>query len=355
MKIKNIINPNTIAGAALLNIILSIIVMAMVFGIFLTYKTYNQKESTIRKTKKRYTQFYKKIILNDINYVHNFIKDKRSNAEKMVKASINDHVLNASSIANHIYSINKETDQSQLMLEIKEALRPIHWGNKEYFFILNNTGSYVLNTEKPELETLISTDIKLIKENMEMVQIAETHGSGFYKYKEKDPIKNIVNPSKLVFVQQFKPFDWVLGASTYLSDTERNIKEEVLSRIAEMGQGKNRYLFVLQDNGLCLYHPLEKFNKKFLLDYTAKDGERVIAKLIDTTKTNKNGDYYQYFWENPASDKIAPKISFIVNIKGWKWTVGTGVYLEDMEQAIEIENLNYEKGLKNNLIAIFLI
>ncbi len=355
MKIKEIINPRTIAGAALLNVILAIAVMAIIVEIFLTYKMHRQHKEIIKKTEQSYTQFYKEIIYNDIQNVHNFIKYKKSNTEQRVKASLKNHVLNAYSVANHIYSINKTTNPSQLMLEIKEALRPIHWGNKEYFFIFNNDGSYRLNADKPELEASVASETQLFNDNLTMIQIAETKGSGFYRYKEKKSTKDIVESFKIVFVKKFEPFNWIIGAGTHLSDTERNVKDEVLDRIAEMGKSKNQYIFVLQNNGFCLYHPLEEFNRKFILDYTSKNGEKVIAKLIDTAINNKNNGYYQYLWKKPSSGKILPKMSFVMHIKDWNWTIGTGVYLDEMEKAIAIENKKYENELKKNIIAIILI
>ncbi len=355
MKIKNIINPKTIAGAALLNVALAIGIMAIIFSFFLYYKMQKQNKETIKEIEQRYTEFYKKIIFSDINYVLNFIRDKRSNTEKKVRASVKDHVLNAFSVANHIHSMNKNANQDQLMLEIKEALRPIHWGKKEFFFILNSDGSFVLNTDKPELETFVPDDILQLNENQNMAQIAENLGSGFFKYKENKPTDISADSFKIGFVKKFEPFNWIIGAGAYLNDTERDTKNEVLSRIAEMDNGESRYVFVLQENGFCLYHPLEKFNKKLLLEYTGEDGEKVIANLIETAKKKKNNGYHKYMWENPNTGKVVPKMSFVARVKGWNWTIGTGVYLEVMEKAIEKERDNYEKNLKNNIAAIVLI
>ncbi len=355
MIIKKFINPRTIAGAALLNVILAITVMAIIFELFLTCKMHRQHNATIKKTTQRYTQFYKKILSNDIENVKNFIKYKRSNAEKKIRESLKNHVLNAYSIANHLNSMNKKTNTSQLMLEIKEALRPIHWGNKEYFFIFNKDGSYKLNTEKPELEMIVASKTQPFTENLAMMKIAQTRGSGFYRYKEKPYGKNVAESFNIAFVKKFKPFNWVIGAASHLADTERNTKNEVLNRIAEMGRDKNQYIFVLQDNGFCLYHPLKKFNKKLLLDFISKDGKKVVADLIDTAVNNKNNGYYKYNWEKPSTGKIAPKMSFVIHIDDWNWTIGTGVYLDEMEKTISLENKTYEKELKKNMVAIILL
>ncbi|MCP3901691.1 MAG: PAS domain S-box protein [Desulfobacteraceae bacterium] len=355
MNIKEIINPRTIAGAALLNVILAITAMTIIFEFFLTYKMHKLHNETIKKTEQRYTQFYKKIISNDIENVDNFIKYKRSNTEKRVRESLKNHVLNAYSVAEHLYSMNQKTNQNQLILDIKEALRPIHWGNKECFFIINNNGSYLLNTSKPELETIVLPDAKLSNENLAMVRITENKESGFYKYKTKKTSEDIVDSFKIAFIKKFEALGWVLGAGIHLSDTEINTKNEVLDRIAEMGKSRNRYVFVLQNNGFCLYHPLEEFNKKFVLDYTSRNGEKVIANLIDTAINKKNDGYYQYSWKKPSSGRITPKMSFVKHIKDWNWTIGTGVYLDEMRQIIDIENKQYIKELKNSIFIIILM
>jgi two-component system, NtrC family, sensor kinase len=354
MNIKDMLNPKTIAGATLLNITLAIGAMAIIFIFFLTYKTQKQIKKTIEETEQRYTEFYKRIMSNDIKYVRNFIKDTRRNTEKKVRASIKDHVLNAFSIANHINSINKGTDQTQLMLEIKEALRPIHWGEKEFFFIIDDNGAFILNTDKPETETPVPTDQNQLAENMKMAQLVGKQDSGFYTFK-KNSNTSSSDSYRIAFVKKFKPFNWTIGAGAFSDEAESSIKNEVLSRIAEMDNGASRYVFVLQDNGFCLYHPLKKFNKKFILDYTGDDGEKVIANLIDIAKNNKQSGYHQYQWENPSSGKVGPKMSFVTHIDNWKWTIGTGIYLEEMEKAIELEKKHYEKDLKSNIIAIILI
>ncbi len=354
MKLKKFIDPHTIAGAALLNVALAISVMALVFGFFLSYKMYQQKEETIKKTKQRYIQFYKKIMSNDIKNIYNFIKYKKASTHTSAKASLKNHVLNAHSIASHIYSMNRNTNRSRLMLEIKEALRPVHWGDKEHFFILNMNGSYGLNTDKPELEGVISINNELRDENLAVIQASMAKGACFYKYKEKNLTKSIIDSYKIVFVKKFEPLNWIFGAGMYLSDTQRNAKNEVLNRIAEMSKTKDRYIFVLQNNGFCLYHPQEEFNKKFILDYTLKNGERVIENLIDTAINNKNNGYYQYLWKNP-SGQITPKMSFVMHIRDWNWTIGTGMHLDEMEKTTAHENKKYAKEIKKNIIAIILM
>ena len=74
------------------------------------------------------------------------------------------------------------------------------------------------------------------------------------------------------------------------------------------------------------------------MDYTGEDGEKVIANLIETAKYNKNNGYHRYLWANPSSGKIAPNMSFVAHIKNWNWTIGTGVYLEEMESQINYPN-----------------
>ncbi len=352
MKLKNIFNPKTIAGAALLNVILAIGIMAIIFSFFLYYKMHKQNQDAIKKIEQRYTEFYKKLIFNDVNHILNFINNQRSKTKAKVKASIKNHVLNAFSVANHIHSINKDKNLNQLMLEIKEALRPIHWGNKEFLFIIRQDGSFVLNTDKPELESLKPPAIAQLKENLKIMQIDKNKDSGFFNYQT---YSKHTSSSKIIFVKKFKQFNWFICAGVYFDDIERNTKNEILSRIAEMDNGKIRYTFVIQDNGFCLLHPIKKFNKKMLLDYLDQENREIIANIIRTAKNRKNNGFIKYMWEDPSTGIIMPKMSYVAHINDWKWTIGTGVYLKEMKKAIKNEKQNFETNFTDNIIAVVLI
>lgn len=63
---------------------------------------------------------------------------------------------------------------------------------------------------------------------------------------------------------------------------------------------------------------------KNLLDLKDADGKFVIKDLITVAKNG--GGWHQYKWENPTTQKIADKASYVVKVDDTLW-LGCGIYL----------------------------
>ncbi len=64
---------------------------------------------------------------------------------------------------------------------------------------------------------------------------------------------------------------------------------------------------------------------KNLINLKDADGKLVIKDLIGVAK--KGGGWHQYKWENPATNKIADKASYVVKVNEDLW-LGCGIYLQ---------------------------
>jgi len=61
---------------------------------------------------------------------------------------------------------------------------------------------------------------------------------------------------------------------------EASIKKEFLARISQQTDDPDQYIFVLQADGFCLFHPLEKYHRKNILNQRSHDGRLIIKELI---------------------------------------------------------------------------
>lgn len=62
--------------------------------------------------------------------------------------------------------------------------------------------------------------------------------------------------------------------------------------------------------------------------------ENLFKAFVDVTRENGEG-YVDYLWPKPTPEglsEIQPKISYVKLFKPWKWIVGTGVYIDDIEK-----------------------
>ncbi|NOX35624.1 MAG: PAS domain S-box protein [Deltaproteobacteria bacterium] len=356
MELKNIINPRSLSGTGFLSILITILIIAPTIGSFWVFSEYNQKKEELVKIKEQYTRFYKTRLLNDINNVINFIDYKKSNTETRVKTLVKERVHHAYSLASHIYTMDKFKEPGEkIKSKIIETLRPIRWDNgRGYFFILNYDGFMVLNADLSEMEGKDTKKLKDINGKSiikDMVSLARKNDSGFYRYKWSKPDSTGNDHVKITYVKNFKPLNLVICAGFYLEDMEANIKKEILNRVAQLTDHKDQYIFVFKKDGFCLSHPLKKYYRKNIINHTAPDGRKIVRELIDVSN-KKGGGYITYPWEKPSTGKIADKLSYAVSVKDWGWTIGTGVYLDEVAKTIETEKKLFKKTLKRNVLII---
>lgn len=125
------------------------------------------------------------------------------------------------------------------------------------------------------------------------------------------------------------------------------LKERIVSSIEHLFSKKNSssYIFIYTLEGSNISDPNKPKNlNKKMSQLKNANGFDVLGALIEKAKTG--GGYVEYFWDNPVTKKISKKISYVTGFEPYGWLVGTGVYLD------EIENLMMERKrvLKERLI-----
>ncbi len=356
MKLKTAINPKSLAGTGFISVLITIFIVAPTIGSFWIVNEISQKNQELKELEEQYTSFYKTILYNDVNNVMNFIEYKRSNTRQRVESIVKERVHHAYSLASHIYGMDlTNASVARVKEKIIETLRPLRWDNGVgYFFILDYNGVSVLNADNPAMENTDTSDLKDIDGRYiikDMVSLARENDSGFYTYRWTRPGVTGRGHSKITFVKNFKPLNWVICAGFYIADMETHIKNEILDRIAQLTTDQDKYIFVLQKNGFFLFHPLENYHRKNIINHKSNDGRPVIRELINVSRTF-GGGYIRYPWEKPSTGEIEEKLSYAVSVEDWEWTVGKGIYLDDVKQIIEAKKASFKVALRRKILII---
>lgn len=150
-----------------------------------------------------------------------------------------------------------------------------------------------------------------------------------YSSKQKDLIKEDIKKT-LKFIEyyhsQFKNIK-----------TEEEIKNDVLNSIELMRDKKDvdDYVFIYDFEGTLLYYPISKAKIGLnLYEFKDPSGKKVIKEIIDVSK-KKDGGFVQYIWYKPAIAKDALKISYALSYDPWNWTIGTGLYLDEIDEIVK--------------------
>ena len=166
-----------------------------------------------------------------------------------------------------------------------------------------------------------------------------------YTNSQKELLKNDVN-SIISFIKYYD--------NKYKNTKpQETIKKEVLEALHELRNDNiNEYLFIYDFDGVSLYSPISKDKEGHkYLELKDKEGREVIKELI-TVSQKPNGGYINYLWYKLAIFKDAKKISYANSYKDWNWTIGRGVYLDEIDKLVKEKEEEYNQKISNYTLQI---
>ncbi len=118
--------------------------------------------------------------------------------------------------------------------------------------------------------------------------------------------------------------------------------------------GDDGYFFVYHEDGTSVVHPTEPYRVgQNFLDLRGQNGEPTIQILIENAKNG--GDYYRYFWNQPSTEQITEKISYSRFFPKWKWMLGTGVYLDSVNEQLQTIQNAIDQQVDSTRLTILII
>ncbi len=184
-----------------------------------------------------------------------------------------------------------------------------------------------LNTYSEHKDELKKLEQNYIQSQKELIKNATQRAIRYISYKHKTVTKD-------TNIQILK---------AELVDTIENMRD------IRKGSG---YIFIYTFAGVNIADPILKYNAgKNLIKFKDPNGKLVIKELIDISK-QPNGGFVEYVWNKPTTHKLTDKISYAMAYKPWSWMVGSGVYLDDIENVLKQHKEQYRKKIIKYIIQI---
>ena len=115
-----------------------------------------------------------------------------------------------------------------------------------------------------------------------------------------------------------------------ISDAEA--RKRAAARISAMRYGRDDYFWINDMHPRMVMHPMRpELNGTDLTDNKDPNGKRLFMEFVDTVKRQSAG-VVAYDWPKPGATTPQPKMSYVAGFAPWNWVVGTGVYIDDLEQ-----------------------
>lgn len=121
-------------------------------------------------------------------------------------------------------------------------------------------------------------------------------------------------------------------------------RQTAARRISSLRFGPNRkdYYWVLDYEPTMIAHPyrpdLIGKNLSELEDYK---GTPLIMNMVEESEETGEA-FVSYYWQwKDQPGKVAPKISFVKRYEPWNWIIGTGLYIEELQNRIASRNRDH--------------
>lgn len=129
-----------------------------------------------------------------------------------------------------------------------------------------------------------------------------------------------------------------------LSEEEAQKKTKEIFRDLEFGE--DGYFFVYDYNGVNLAHPKKpQLEGKNLWQVKDTNGVFLIQSLV--REARNGGGYTDYLWDKPSRGREVGKIGYSLAFDDWQWMIGTGLYIDDLEDAVA----EVQKEVDDNIIS----
>ena len=168
-----------------------------------------------------------------------------------------------------------------------------------------------------------------------------------YTNNQKELIKNHVN--------------YVINFIDYYNNLNKDIKsketiqKEVLNVIDKLhlnGNTSSDYIFIYDFEGNIIQSSIKKDTQgRNSLNIVDVNGKEVIKELIKTSKKDFGG-YVNYVWFKPEINKDVNKISYAKAYNNWGWTIGKGVYLDEIDKLVSAKEEEYNQKISNYTLQI---
>ena len=354
----------SIKGKILLLSLITIIIVSVAIAVDSIYSIKSFSAKNIENFK---NEAYIKKELELKNYVSLAVKTveayhNRTSIDK-IKVEVQEQLKNQTNFLFSILEAEYEKSKGSLSEEaLKNRLKSIvdstRYGNTGYFWINDTESVMIIHPIKPELngKNLVEYKDKGGKQIFkEFATVAKANGEGFVDYVWPKP--GFEAPQlKVSFVKLFKPYNWVIGTGEYVEDVTSKMQAEALKTISEMRYANNDYFWINDSTPKMIMHHVSKHldGKDLSANVDAK-GKKLFVEMTKISNENKAGGLVKYWWDKPEKkNDQKEKFSYVQKFEPWDWIIGTGAYVDDIENEVALMETNINEEISKIIVSILI-
>ena len=282
---------------------------------------------------------------------------------------------------------NDEVTIAEAQEMAKEEMKDIKYDGTDGYIWINDTTypipKMIMHPKERLLNGLVLDDPKYNcaignRQNIWVTSFEITQRSarneGFFYYLWDKQNQNCLNPNvmKLAYVKLFPQWGWIIGTSIYINEVKKDIKDEIKAQIKAMRYNDGKGYFWLnntdESSPQFVMHPINPSRENKPLEGKLSKYKDATRKFIKVCREKKERpEDYGRGYVNYVTDKSTekgviknvPKLSYVRLHEPLDWIIGTGTYIDDIDETIKEKRREVNKKindlLTNIIIATILI
>jgi|GEM_PF-4023504 len=109
-------------------------------------------------------------------------------------------------------------------------------------------------------------------------------------------------------------------------------KARAISAVAAMSSRQGDYLWINDLSPRMVWHPMAQWLDRDLSTFVDADGRVLFKEFVERTAADGKA-MVTYRWTDPKTGRMSEKLSYVERFAPWGWVVGSGLYLDDMQES----------------------
>ncbi len=318
--------------------IVTVILIAFFTIYFFIQNQYKYFEEESKRVEEEFILKQKNILKKEINTVLSYIDYHEKKAQTEIKIRVKKKV---ELLYNQLMILvkNKNLNNYEKTQLIKQLIDLKTKEENNYFFAYDVQNDRFIHASNRNIQKEFELDDKFIKN---------------YLYPDTGNFIELKN--KLVYIKHISKIDWIIGI---VEDSQKNIvqiKKDLIKYIETLRYENNGYIWIHDINYHLIAHPFRKDSiGKYDIDLKDASGQLVTKKFIDETIKNPNGVFVEYNWQKPNDEEFTNKLGYFKLYKKWNWVVGSGLYMNDIQNSILVNKKFLEKRVDKYIQTVVII
>jgi diguanylate cyclase (GGDEF)-like protein len=112
-------------------------------------------------------------------------------------------------------------------------------------------------------------------------------------------------------------------------------REGILEAVRHFTYGdEDDYVFIADYDSRLISHPDPELHGADFSDVRDTRGNLIVPPMVEGAREHEEG-FHHYWWRRLGEDTPSEKLSYYKHLPGRDWVIGTGVYIDDVEEEIQ--------------------